>query len=682
MNETTPMRFYPRALRELTVTYSKADVAVVAALAALITVWAAIAGGDFSFRALLACEVMFFSFYITGSLFAAWRSLAAGLLFDLPLRLLVGYVVVNTALLALAWLSPLGVIANFCAIATIVGVVWVAAGEHRQSQEGPARLWAVGIAAAATTLWCQDSIDPIDDQGNWQLFKPWIDGFYHAVHIRIFADSHGASSIEDFRMAGISARVYHYGVYMMPAFIKQASAIHSYAAFAGILAPVGVLFTGLAAYAFFASLWGCWPGLAACAALLLLPDGNQQAGQNPYLSYHWLTQISPSATYGLALLAVAWLFVIQGCARGSRLQLYIGWVLSAVLVLYKLHYAIASSLLLLLVPVFAFRGSMTHRKRGLWAVAACALYVAALMIGQKVPGVPVIRLDGSSVGEIQRLIQSFQAPGPIRDYLAQHTGADASAGSNLLFGIPYVLTAALGVFVPLLAVLAFRLRVYIPLLHRVFPFVLLGNFLVMFCGLELDFTSSTPDELSHRPVMIVYFFVVSWIGGAVGLAIVNSPRLSRMAPKLIPSVAILLMTVPALFGAGVQLMPALSQISPVRVPTALVRVAEYMRTHGAPDDIFQDSQFDRVYAIAALSERRPFVAHTLTRMSVGSDEVARRTAAVNRLLLMNQPRFLVGTARAFGVRWFVVHKGDGVNWPSEFTEKPALEAGPLRLYAL
>src|ERR1700690_4177175 len=101
---------------------------------------------------------------------------------------------------------------------------------------------------------------------------------------------------------------------------------------------MGVFFTGVGAYAFFGSLWGAWPGLAAAAALLLLPDGAQQGMRNPFMSYHWLTQISPSATGGLTLLAVAWLFVIRGCTQGNRLQVIAGWLFSGFLVFYKLHF--------------------------------------------------------------------------------------------------------------------------------------------------------------------------------------------------------------------------------------------------------------------------------------------------------------------------------------------------------
>lgn len=674
------MKWRLPGLRDATMTYSRSELTAVALLGAMVAAWASVAAGAFSFRALLVCEVTFFGLYLVGSLFAAWTSLAAGVLFDLPLRLLVGYAVLNTALLVLALISPFGIIANFVVVILGAAIFFFSARERKAVPSERVSLLAVGLCVLATALWCQDSIQPVSDEGNRVLFKPWVDGFYHAVHIRIFGASHGASTIEDFRMAEVPARLYHYGVYLLPAFIKQASGIHSYAAFAGILVPVGVLFTGLAAYAFFGSLWGRWPGLTASAALLLLPDGAQQGQQNTFFSYHFLTHISPSATYGLALLALAWLFVIQGCTRGNRLQLLAGWLMSGILAFYKLHYVIASAPLLLLIPPLFFQARLGVRKRAIWATSTLAGIVAVSMLLQKIPGVPPIRFDGSSSGEILRLVQGFATPGAVRAYLAERTGPDFPWTSNLLLGIPYVLFASLGAFVVLLAGLSFRMRGRLPLLHTLFPLLLIANFLVMFFGLELDFTRSTPDELSHRPVMIVYFFVVAWIGGAVGATLEGSRIPSRIAQRGIIALAGVLMLVPAYFGRGVQSLEAMARTSPVRVPTSLLEVASYLRNHGPGDDVFQDSQFDRIYVIGAMAERRPFVSHTMTTIPFRADAVAARTSAVDRLMGLRDPKLVVATARTFGFRWFILHRGNRVNWPSSM--KPALVAGAFTLYEL
>jgi len=673
------MKFPPRTLQAITVAYSLLDLASVALIACVVAIWAAFAGGSFSLLALLACEAVFFAFYLVGSLFAGWKSLAKGILFDLPLRLLVGYAVVNTALLVLAWLSPFDIITNFSIVLVIAVLLLIATPIRKQCRGDPATLWVVGICLVATTLWCQDSIHPTSVQGNIVVMRPWLDGFYHAVHIRVFSASHGASTIEDFRMAGVPARLYHYGVYLTPALIKHASGIHSYAAFAGILSPMGVLFTGLAAYAFFGSLWGTWPGLTASAALLLLPDGAQQGMGNTFMSYHWLTQISPSATYGLALLAVAWLFVIRGCTQGSRLQVFAGWLVSCILVFYKLHYFIASALLLLLIPPLFFRGQLGFRKRALWALSASGVFAAAIIQGQKVPGVPLIRFDGSSAGEILRLVQSFAVPESLRETLAHHMGPKIHWSWNLLFGIPYVLLTSLGLFVPLLVILVIRLRKHTPL-HVLFPVLLVTNFLAMFFGLALDFRRSTPDELSHRPIMILYFFVVAWIGGALGMRLIESRRLSRMARPAIIGLSILLMAVPAFFGSGVQLMWAMPRFCPVRLPIALVHVAQYIRDHGSEQDVFQDSQFDPGYALAALSERRTFATHTTTRMPYHAEMLDVREAGIDRFMGIRQPRVIRATARVLGIRWFLLEPGSRVDWPGEIVDHPAFQSGPYRLY--
>jgi len=694
---------------KLTPTYSVSDLVAVSLTAAVIAIWAEAAGGSFSLLALLACEAVFLAFYLVGSLLAGWRTLAAGVLFDLPLRLLVGYATVNTALFVLAWLSPLGIMANFGILLAVAASLFVATRPVRMPSgisDDSVGLLVLALCLAAATLWCQDSLRPISMDGNTVVFKPWIDGFFHAVHIRIFGASHGSASIEDFRLAGVPARLYHYGIYLTPALIRQASGIQSYTAFAGILAPMGVLFAGLGAYALVASFWGTWPGFAACAALLLLPDGAQQGMHNTFMSYHWLTQISPSATYGLALLAVAWLFVLRGCTQGNRLQLLAGWLLAGILAFYKLHYFIASALLLWLMPPLFFRvdgvglgptksvaggagpsqgpasdlRALGLGKRALWAVAAVVVYGVTIIAVQKVPGVPPIRFNGSGLGEILRLVKGFTQPGPLRDFLANRIGPENTLLSNLLLGAPFVLLASLGLFVPLLVILAIRMRRRTSALLILFPLLLIANFLAMFFGLALDFSRSTPDELSHRPVMVVYFCVVAWVGGAAGLWLLESRRLGRIARPAMIGLAVLLMAVPAFFGSGVQRMWAMRKFSSVRVPIGLYRAAEYMRDHGNAGDVFQDSQFDRTYTVAALSERRAYASHTMTRMSYNSERVEEREEAIEKLTQLDDPATVAATARKLGLNWFLLNPSDKVAWPEAIASRPAFERDGYRLY--
>jgi hypothetical protein len=319
-------------------------------------------------------------------------------------------------------------------------------------------------------------------------------------------------------------------------------------------------------------------------------------------------------------------------------------------------------------------------KRALWVVSAVVVYVVTIIAVQKLPGAPPIRFDGSCIGTILDHVKRFTQPGALREFLASRIGKESTLPSNLAIGAPFILLAALGLFAPLLAILAIRLRKRTSPLFVIFPLLLTANFLAMFLGLALDFSSSTPDELSHRPVMMMYFGVAAWVGGAAGLLLIESRRLGRIARPAILCLTVLLLTVPAFLGSGIQRMWAMRMFSPVRVPIGLYRAAEYMRAHGNARDVFQDSQFDRTYAVAALSERRAYVVHAMNPSRYNSALVAERADAIDALVSLRDSAAIAAHARELGLRWFLLNPGDRVDWPDEITGRPAFELGGYRLY--
>jgi hypothetical protein len=127
-------------------------------------------------------------------------------------------------------------------------------------------------------------------------------------------------------------------------------------------------------------------------------------------------------------------------------------------------------------------------------------------------------------------------------------------------------------------------------------------------------------------------------------------------------------------------MWAMRNFSPVRVPIGLVRAAEYMRDHGGAQDVFQDSQFDRTYTVAALSERRAYAARTMTRISYNSERVEERVEAIDKLMELRDPAAIAATTRKLGLAWLLLEPGNQVKWPEEMASRPAFELGGYRLY--
>jgi hypothetical protein len=371
---------------------------------------------------------------------------------------------------------------------------------------------------------------------------------------------------------------------------------------------------------------------------------------------------------------------LLGCTQGRRAQVVAGWVIAAALAVYKLHFFIASVLPLLLLPALFFRGPLRPRARAAWAVGAVALCAAIVILLRRVPGVPTIRFDGSGVRQIFTLMKSFAPRGALRDALERCLGEDHSLASNLIAGVPYVLLSALGAFALLAPILALALRKRTFAALVCWPLLLIVNFLAMFLGLALDLRSSTPDELSHRPVMIVMFVVVAWVGGAAGLLLCESRRRGRVARPVLVGLALSLLVVPGLLGSGVQRMWAMRMFSPVRVPIGLVRAAEYVRDHAGSHDVLQDSQFDRTCAVAALGEHSPYAARPLTVMPYNDDLLQQRIAFIESFMDLHDAGAVTAAAQQIGLRWFLLDPGDQVHWPAEIVQQPAFQLGGYRLY--
>jgi hypothetical protein len=662
-----------------------ADALLVLVCAAVFAGWAATASGTFSFLAAFILTVICGTSYLAGALILNLAGVRRGLLIDFPLRFLAGYMAVNTALFAAVWISPLSIEFNFgiLVVAVVAGILTARPRFTRDlaAQAGPAMIATV-VALAAATLWAQDSLRYMEAVGDVTVFKPWLDGFYHAAHVRLFSVDHGSIGIEDFRLTGVPARPYHYASYMIPALVKAVSGLPAYAGFAGLLVPIGVFLTGLAAYALVASWWGGWPGLLATGALLLLPDGAQQGGGNTFLGYHWMQMVGPGGMYAIVLLTLAWLFVLRGCAGGSFLQVAAGWLSAALAVTFKAQFFVAAAFLLWMFPP-AFMVGLVPRRRWLWSGLALAIFLVAAVVAGGLPALPVLRLDGSSTAAFLSLVDTFAPPGLLKAILSPWLDPAAPWPGRIGFGALYLLVSTLGVLVLAYPVLATWKRHEIALPLRVLPALVWANFLVMALGLALDDRGvGTPEELLHRPFVWFYFMTAAWVGGAAGLAIFSAPPRARLATRLaVVGGALVLLAVPAWFGSGVQRLKAMP-LSDLTAPSAAVRATEFVRLHADPDDLVQDSSYDGLYVVTALSERRSFVIASRVQVTYGLAEIRRRVAVVERFKALTSEQLIAETARRLQIRWFILERGDRVGWPQAIVGRPVFEEDGFRVFRL
>lgn len=617
---------------------------------------------------------------------AGWFRNAVGL----PFQLLCGFFLCNSLLFVLALCSPLGMAANLAILALAA-----AAGTFAVRKRGPRSIadtargdalaaWAaIAIAGLGATAWCGDVQAPLQAQDGVTVIKVWSDVYIHAREISVFAQAHGLSTIHDIKLAGGPAPLYHFASYLSAAAVNALGGAGAMQAYASFQLPFGILLTGLAAYCLAGSVFGRWAGTAAAAAVVLLPDAFLQGFQNRYLSYYFLSQVNLGMLYGIACVALAWLFVLDGVRRGVLRTVLLGYGFLALCLFYKAHIFVANSYLLMMFPILFFP-SLPPRRRAAIGIAATLFFVAVVAWSQSNPRVPVLRLDGSGISwYLVQLLHDYD-PGVLKSFFTRVLLRETHAKPvQLLAALAMISVSTFGWWLLALpvAVAGAWKKVALPVLC--FPLLVMANYLVMTVGLAIDTRGvGTPDELHNRPLVWAYFVVAAWSAGLLCRAWGGEVAARRaLAAPLLAVLAV------ALWGAwrmapDLQTFPARSGNESFRaanaVPACLVDAGAFVRTHAAPGDIVVDAAGDPRFVLTALSERQLYVG--ALGFGGASREQQARLDAVRRFTQMPDAAQLARFAATHGIAWFLAQPDTVLAWPGEVARRHAFACGGYRLY--
>ena len=618
-----------------------------------------------------------------GRFFPGATSLAKAGRSSLALEFLGGYLLLNTTLFVFYLGSPLGIVADMAMVSVGALAAWLASRWRAPpSNAAPTSLLACILCAVAATLWCSDGLTPLVREGSTTIFQLWGDSFVHARHISAFANALGLASMSDIRMWGAPPYLYHYASYAIPAAVSAMTGDGAYEVFASFLLPVGILLTGLAAFAFADSLWGRWPAVAASVAILLIPDAYQQGFGNKYLSYNFMQQVNVGGLYGVPCMAVAWIFVLYGCRSGNIASIIAGWVVAFVALPYKAHVFVANAFLIMIYPCLFLPG-LKLRWRGLIAIALIACFVAVVEFSQSIDRIPTLRLDGSGARTYVAYLLANHDPGRLRSLVEHGLGvAPWSPLRLIIYGGLLVLFGTFGYWSVAAIATVLWIRKSTPAAVWAFPLLVMANYLIMSLGLAMDRKDiGSPDELVNRPLVWAYFAVAAWTGGAVYYRLFGDGLPRATAARVLLGLAALLgLVVPLTFAANLQTFPHWPGFTSFReagaVPTCLVDAARFIRQHSAPSDVVQDSENDPRVWVTALAERPDFAMYVPNRPPAGLDQRLADLAAFKRLTNITD-------IKAYAVRnqitWYVLRPTSEVAWPTALRDEAVFECGGYRV---
>jgi len=552
------------------------------------------------------------------------------------------------------------------------------------SQGGLPSFLALLLILFATSLWAQSSLSPVIDHGDVTLYKPWLDSFNHAQKIAAFASSHGFRTLNHMLLSGKAASLYHYASYIIPAELCALTPTTAYQSFCGFLVPLGFLLSGLAAFVLIRSFWRPWAGFAACAVLFLVPDPSQMGMGNHFLSYHWLQQIAPGGLYAVALMALAWIFMFEGCKSGSVARIVISYVLWGVTANYKIHIFFANALPMAVYPAIFFRRSSKLIKC-LWFFASLTLLGLMMKFTEQISLMPLIKLDGSAFHPYTSSVISMFDSDLLKQFfthqLATHFQAVNQCWTVALMSVMLV-TCTFGVVGLLYFIMIGLLRGKIDPGLLFFPLIIIVNYLIMSLGLAFDSHGiARPEELLHRPFVWAYFAVTAWTGGMIYLRFKDILSRSGKVRKVILGIVFLSLLFPLYLGRHIQLGPSWGKThTDHAVPTGLVKACDFIRTHSEKNDIVQDSQNDRKAIVTALSERQSYVIDYFFIQAKLMTEQKDRLSAIAFVKKMTDPQAIVDFFVKRHIKWFILHPEDDIPWRKDLSARCAYESHGYRIY--
>ncbi|MBV9956670.1 MAG: hypothetical protein JOZ70_15630, partial [Pseudolabrys sp.] len=353
---------------------------------------------------------------------------------------------------------------------------------------------------------------------------------------------------------------------------------------------LGFVVLGVGAYTAGATLNGRLGGIAASAALLLVPNAAYYGLRNEYFDYHWLEQITTGGGYatGLSLVALALSVVArrESCSRAFGLSIAI----SVCVLLFRsqvfLPLAIAQALLMLF---FWQPASNWIRAAALLAIALCL--AAGVWIAQHIPRAPHLLTDWPP--HPLRFVLEMLAMGPVGQ-LAAFDSLQAVAPRWVLLGVGllYVLLASCGAMLVLFAVgFVWSGRQGTFRIERWYPVAVIAAYLLIILGVPPTKMSS-PTEMQHRAFVLVYAVLTVWCGGmAAAFLRAWSQRLAWIA---VPATALLLLPIPFLLSPMAQYPhgfgrePNANWARPyvgLTLPPGFFQAATFLREHSAPTDL-------------------------------------------------------------------------------------------------
>jgi hypothetical protein len=657
-------------------------ITTVGALTAALATWTTLAAGRICWPMLLASLLLWCLSGWLGVCVLS-RLTAAEDAIDPVIATVLGFYCINVILFAGTVILRLDALVSlsFC----VVTLGWLAYKTrkkqplHRLKLE-PVGAFALLVAILFATLWSRQNLAGLVLTPTTVTSIPWLDTFYHSIHVAHFA--HGAGKLlgTDPLLTAASLPTYHYAAYMVPSLLVRTTGISSYVAAVALFAPLGTLLTGLAAYSFGRIVAGPLAGLLAVVLCLALPDPTFYLLDNRWISYFFFQQVAGTGAFGTALLLMAWAFCIEGVAKQLRRYTFLGLSAGLCVAFFKSQVFLTYSFGLLLFATATFP-RLAIRLRIVLGILASAVFAGCVAIAlPAIPRAPTF-LPGTSAG-----LTNLQ--GILGRLGGSCSNCIIELGKNyplfLAVAIPAFLTLTFGILVLLCPMLASSRPIRRALApgSMWFLWTALLNYLVVTLGLRLNVGYGDRYEIIHKTFVWPYLALNTWCGCALAVWL----RAPGLRLRRVVALAVLPLALAAL-GFRVKycadslqtgfVYPGSEKATRIPLSRSASEVAAFIRDNTPRKAIVQIGAIDGNLMFQSLMERRTYIAQGLGWRYAPALAVP---AKANVAAMLGAPTLEGFRKQALACRidYFVLYPGQQPAWAN--TLRPIFQSGEYRVY--
>ncbi len=565
-----------------------------------------------------------------------------------------GEILIGVALLSFLILATIFLVGVSAGTAFLASCAFGAAAFAYNARRNRHDVWRtehtvvlLGICVVST-IWSWRAIQAVPELQASGHFPVWSDFFQQAEEISQFA-----------RFPTLAAKnfvVYHYTSLMLPAVVRSLCPISALVAATALWTTFGYILMGLGAYALGTTLAGWLGGVAAVAAILLVPDAAHYGFRNARFDFHWFEQISTGGSYATGLACLALALGVVAYRRQCAQAFWLAAGVSVSVLVYRPYLFVPLSLAEALLLAGFWKSPRSWRRARVFATLGF-VGAGAVLAAQYLPRAP-------------HLFTTRPHPGRfIADSLVHGPTVYADGFREIAAIVPGPITLVIGLAYLLLAVSGCSIFTYfigfhwcgrhrLLLTERWFPLALIAAFLlvVLFPPSEV----APHYDLMYSQFVLLYAVLAIW--SACFAVLVATTYFPSRAAAAVIGVTCALIPVPFVLSPTVH-SSMLFWAGPyvgTRLPREFIDGAAFLQAKVEPRQIIMAATNFQCGPLLALSERNLYFPEPCNRKSLSPETTRDDLAPVpgssqQRLLQARNAEAFRTIAREVGIDWFFMY---------------------------